>query len=62
MIIEEVHVKTFRSILDQLLPRDCLTALVDRNWVGDSSFLLAMEMPQPMRVRKDSPPHGGRRS
>jgi len=31
MIIREVHVKNFRSILDELLPCNCLTALVGRN-------------------------------
>jgi len=44
MIIREVHVKNFRSILDALLPCDCLTALVGRNGAGKSSFLRAFEM------------------
>ena len=44
MIIEEVHVKNFRSILDESLPCDCLTALVGRNGAGKSAFLRALEM------------------
>jgi hypothetical protein len=44
MIIKEAHVKNFRSILDESLFCDCLTALVGRNGTGKSSFLLAMEM------------------
>lgn len=31
MIIREIHVKNFRSILDESLLCDCLTALVGRN-------------------------------
>jgi len=44
MIIQEVHVKNFRSILDESFPCDCLTALVGRNGAGKSSFLRALEM------------------
>jgi len=44
MIIQEVHVKNFRSILDESLPCDCLTALVGRNGAGKSSFLRALEI------------------
>jgi len=44
MIIQEVHVKNFRSILEESLPCDCLTVLVGRNGTGKSSFLRAMEM------------------
>jgi hypothetical protein len=44
MIIKEARVKNFRSILDESLPCDCLTALVGRNGTGKSSFLRALEM------------------
>lgn len=44
MIIREVHVMNFRSILDESFPCDCLTALVGRNGAGKSSFLRALEM------------------
>lgn len=44
MILKAVHVKNFRSILDELLPCDCLTALVGRNGSGKSSFLRAVEL------------------
>jgi len=44
MIIQEVHVKNFRSILNESFPCDCLTALVGRNGAGKSSFLRALEM------------------
>ena len=44
MIIKEVHVKNFRSILDESLSFDCLTVLVGRNGTGKSSFLRALEM------------------
>jgi len=44
MIIKEAHVKNFRSILDELLPCDCLTAVVGRNGTGKSSFLRALEI------------------
>ena len=44
MHIQEVHVKNFRSILDETLPCDSLTALVGRNGAGKSSFLSALEL------------------
>jgi putative ATP-dependent endonuclease of OLD family len=44
MIIREAHVKNFRSILEESLSCDCLTALVGRNGAGKSSFLRALEM------------------
>ena len=44
MFIQEVHVKNFRSILDESLPCDSLTALVGRNGSGKSSFLSALEL------------------
>ncbi len=44
MLIREVHVKNFRSILDESLPCDSLTALVGRNGSGKSSFLSAVEL------------------
>ena len=44
MFIQKVHVKNFRSILDESLPCDFLTALVGRNGSGKSSFLSALEL------------------
>ena len=44
MRIQEVHVKNFRSIRDETLPCDSLTALVGRNGSGKSSFLSAIEL------------------
>jgi putative ATP-dependent endonuclease of OLD family len=44
MILSYIHVKNFRSILDEALSCDCLTALVGRNGAGKSSFLRAMEL------------------
>ena len=44
MIIKEICVKNFRSILDESLPCDCLTALVGRNGAGKSAFLRALEI------------------
>ena len=44
MLIQQVHVKNFRSILDESLPCDSLTALVGRNGSGKSSFLSALEL------------------
>ena len=44
MLIEEVRVKNFRSILDETLPCDSLTALVGRNGAGKSAFLSALEL------------------
>ena len=44
MLIQEVHVKNFRSIMDESLPCDSLTALVGRNGSGKSSFLSALEL------------------
>lgn len=44
MLIQKVHVKNFRSIWDELLPCDSLTALVGRNGSGKSSFLSAIEL------------------
>ena len=43
MQIKNVHVKNFRSILDESLQCDSLTALVGRNGAGKSSFLRALE-------------------
>ena len=42
MIIESVHVKNFRSILDETLNCEKLTALVGANGSGKSSFLYAI--------------------
>ena len=44
MLIQRVRVKNFRSILDETLPCDSLTALVGRNGSGKSSFLSALEL------------------
>ena len=44
MLIQEVHVKNFRSILNESLPCDSLTALVGRNGSGKSTFLSAIEL------------------
>ena len=44
MLIKEVNVKNFRSILDESLPCDSLTALVGRNGSGKSSFLTAIDL------------------
>ena len=42
MLIRNIHVKNFRSILNERLPCDSLTALVGRNGSGKSSFLSAL--------------------
>lgn len=44
MLVESVHVKNFRSILDETLLCDDLTALVGRNGCGKSTFLRALEL------------------
>ena len=44
MIIESVLVKNYRSIHDQTLYCDSLTALVGRNGSGKSSFLSALDL------------------
>ena len=44
MQIKNINVKNFRSILDESLPCDSLTALVGRNGSGKSSFLSALEI------------------
>lgn len=44
MIIRSVHVRNFRSILDERLDCDNLTVLVGRNGTGKSSFLRALQM------------------
>ena len=44
MIIDSIHVKNFRSILDEVLTCDELTALVGRNGSGKSSFLSALQL------------------
>jgi predicted ATP-dependent endonuclease of OLD family len=44
MIVTAIHVKNFRSILDERIDCDNLTVLVGRNGTGKSSFLRAMEM------------------
>lgn len=44
MRIRQVRVKNFRSILDETLDLDSLTALVGRNGAGKSTFLSAIEL------------------
>lgn len=44
MIIKTLHVKNFRSILNERIDCDNLTVLVGRNGTGKSSFLWAMEL------------------
>lgn len=44
MIVKALHVKNFRSVLDEQIDCDNLTVLVGRNGTGKSSFLRAMEM------------------
>lgn len=44
MIIQSVNVKNFRSILDETLYCEGLTALVGPNGSGKSSFLKALEL------------------
>ena len=44
MILESVRVKNFRSILDEALECDNLTALVGANGAGKSSFLKALDL------------------
>lgn len=44
MIIESVHIKNFRSILDETLSCDALTALVGANGAGKSSFLRGLDL------------------
>lgn len=44
MKIKEIHVKNFRSILDETLTFDDLTILVGRNGSGKSAFLKALEL------------------
>lgn len=51
MIIESVHVRRLRSILDERLEADALTILVGANGAGKSTFLRAIELFQ------DASPH-----
>src|SRR2546425_13025132 len=44
MIVESVRVQRFRSIYDETLTCDGLTALIGPNGVGKSSFLRRIEM------------------
>ena len=44
MIIESVHAKNFRSVLDETLRCENLTALVGANGAGKSTFLRALEV------------------
>jgi predicted ATPase len=44
MIIQSVHVKNFRSVLDEVLSCSKLTAIVGPNGAGKSSFLRAIEL------------------
>jgi len=44
MIVKALHVKNFRSIIDERIDCDNLTVLVGRNGTGKSSFLRALEL------------------
>ena len=44
MFIREVHIQNYRSILDETMACDSLTALVGRNGAGKSTFLSALEL------------------
>lgn len=44
MIIHSIHVKNFRSIRDEILICNDLTALVGANGAGKSSFLRALQL------------------
>jgi energy-coupling factor transporter ATP-binding protein EcfA2 len=44
MIVKAIHVKNFRSILDERIDCDNLTVLVGRNGTGKSSFLQALHL------------------
>ena len=44
MLIQKIRVKNYRSIKDETLHLDRITALVGRNGAGNSSFLRALEM------------------
>lgn len=44
MLIKEVRVRNYRSILEETLPFDSLTALVGRNGSGKSTFLNAIDL------------------
>lgn len=44
MRIKRIHIKNFRSILDEYIDCDSLTALVGRNGSGKSSFLSALQL------------------
>lgn len=44
MIIKALHVKNFRSLLNEKIDCDNLTVLVGRNGAGKSSFLKALEL------------------
>jgi predicted ATP-dependent endonuclease of OLD family len=44
MIVKSIHVKNFRSVLDERIDCDNLTVLVGRNGTGKSSFLKALDL------------------
>lgn len=44
MIIESIHVQNFRSIHDEILTCDNLTALIGPNGSGKSAFLKALQI------------------
>lgn len=44
MIVKAIHIKNFRSILDERIDCENLTVLVGRNGAGKSSFLKALEL------------------
>ena len=44
MIVQSIHLKNFRSVRDESLSCDTLTAIVGRNGSGKSSFLTALDL------------------
>src|ERR1700737_955577 len=44
MFIKSVHVRRFRSLFDESIECDSLTALVGRNGSGKSTFLRALDL------------------
>ena len=44
MIIDSIHIRNFRSILDETLTCDMLTVLIGRNGSGKSNFLMALNL------------------
>ena len=66
MIVKALHVKNFRSILDERIDCDNLTVLVGRNGTGKSSFLRAWRCSttrrRPLRRKTSMPRTRSRKS